>query len=149
MFLQTLTGCRSMLLVIRCGGRPVMFRDEVTRAAAALDAARAVALVHNTSMPAGGTLAHLKVRVPSKRWAGHTTYIYETGANRKVRVGTARQKMALERGTNPKHLRPTCTCEYGLHSRRAKSAGVAKQPRERDSRPEIPTVRRFATVASL
>jgi hypothetical protein len=30
--------------------------------------------------------------------------------------GTARQKMALERWTNPKPSLPTCTCEYGVPS---------------------------------
>ena len=39
-----------------------MPRDEVVRAAAGLDAVKAIAILHNTSMPAGGTLAHLKVR---------------------------------------------------------------------------------------
>jgi hypothetical protein len=37
----------------------------------------------------------------------------------------------FERWTNPKLVRRTCTCEYGLQSCRGKSAGVAKQPRER------------------
>jgi hypothetical protein len=39
--------------------------------------------------------------------------------------------MGLERWTNPKRSRPTCTCEYGLQSRRGKSAGVAKRACER------------------
>jgi hypothetical protein len=38
--------------------------------------------------------------------------------------------MPLERGTNPKRPRRTCTCENGLQSCRGKSAGVAKRPRE-------------------
>ena len=45
--------------------------------------------------------------------------------------GTGRQKMLLERWTNPKLSRRACTCEYGLQSCRGKSAGVAKRPRER------------------
>ena len=48
--------------------------------------------------------------------------------------GFGRQKSprkALVRGTNPKLSRRTCTCEYGLPSRGAKSAGFAKRPRER------------------
>jgi hypothetical protein len=47
--------------------------------------------------------------------------------------------MVLERRTNPKLSRHTCTCEYGLQSCRGKPAGVAKRPRER-SPPEIATV---------
>ena len=39
--------------------------------------------------------------------------------------------MVLERWTNPKLSRRTCTCEYGLQSCSGKSAGVAKRPRER------------------
>jgi hypothetical protein len=39
--------------------------------------------------------------------------------------------MVLERWTNPKRSRRTCTCEYGLQSCRGKSACVAKRPRER------------------
>jgi hypothetical protein len=54
--------------------------------------------------------------------------------------GAGRQKMALERGTNPKLSRRTCTCEYGLQSCRGKSAGVAKWRRERSPTPNIPTV---------
>ena len=49
--------------------------------------------------------------------------------------GTGRQRMVLERGTNPKRSRRTCTCEYGLQSWRGKSAGVAKRPRELISHP--------------
>jgi hypothetical protein len=55
------------------------------------------------------------------------------------RFGAGRQKRVLVDGTNPKLSRRTCTSEYGLHSWRGKSAGVAKRPRER-SPPEIPTV---------
>jgi hypothetical protein len=53
--------------------------------------------------------------------------------------GTARQKMVLERGTNPKHPRRTCSSRYGVPSWRGKSAGVAKRPRVR-SPEEIPNV---------
>jgi hypothetical protein len=53
---------------------------------------------------------------------------------------TARQKTALERWTNPKLSRRTCTCEYGLQCCRGESAGVAKPPRERS--PTVP-IRHF------
>jgi hypothetical protein len=43
---------------------------------------------------------------------------------------TGRQKMALERGTNPKLSRRACSPRYGLQSCPRKSAGVAKRPRE-------------------
>jgi hypothetical protein len=46
-------------------------------------------------------------------------------------VWHARQKLVLERWTNPKLPRRTCSCEYGLQSCRGKSAGSAKRPRER------------------
>jgi hypothetical protein len=49
----------------------------------------------------------------------------------RLRFGTARQKMALERWTNPNLSRRTCTREYGLQSCRGKSAGHAKRARER------------------
>jgi hypothetical protein len=49
--------------------------------------------------------------------------------------GTGRQKMALERWTNPTLSRRTCTCEYGLQFGGGKSAGFAKQPRERSPPP--------------
>jgi hypothetical protein len=62
--------------------------------------------------------------------------------------GTGRQKMALGRWTNPKLSRRTCTCEYGLQSRRGKSAGVAKRPRELISHPKSLPLR-FATSPSL
>jgi hypothetical protein len=48
-----------------------------------------------------------------------------------IEFGTGRQKMVLERWTNPKLSRRTCTCEYGLQSCRGKSVGAAKRPRER------------------
>jgi type IV pilus biogenesis protein CpaD/CtpE len=56
-----------------------------------------------------------------------------TGTNRNVGQGLARgrQKRLLERWTNPKLSRRTCTCEYGLQSWRGESAGVAKRPRGR------------------
>jgi hypothetical protein len=47
--------------------------------------------------------------------------------------------MVLERWTNPKLSRRTCSPRYGLRSWRGKSAGVAKRPRER-SPTEIRTV---------
>jgi hypothetical protein len=46
--------------------------------------------------------------------------------------------MILERGTHPKRSRRTCTCEYGLHSCRGESAGVAKRPRERSATRNLP-----------
>jgi hypothetical protein len=48
-----------------------------------------------------------------------------------LRFGTARQKMALERRTNPKRQRRTWSPRYGGPSCRGKSAGVATRPRER------------------
>jgi hypothetical protein len=48
-----------------------------------------------------------------------------------LELGTGRQRMLIQRRTNPKLSRRTCTCEYGLHSCRGNSAGVAKRPRER------------------
>jgi hypothetical protein len=50
-----------------------------------------------------------------------------------LRFGTARQKMALERWTNPKPQRRArwgLGPRYGVPSCRGKSAGVAKRPRE-------------------
>jgi hypothetical protein len=58
-------------------------------------------------------------------------------------LGFGTTEYALDRWTNPKLSRRTCTCEYGLQSWRGKSAGVVKRPRERS--PEIPTVR-FAAL---
>jgi serine/threonine protein kinase len=54
------------------------------------------------------------------------------------RVGTARQKMALERWTNPKPQRRPRRPRYGVLSCRGGSAGVAKRPRERYLPPETP-----------
>jgi hypothetical protein len=45
--------------------------------------------------------------------------------------GTGRQRMVLERATNPKRSRRTCSPRYRLQSCRGKPAGVAKRPRER------------------
>jgi hypothetical protein len=59
--------------------------------------------------------------------------------------GMGRQKRVLERWTNPKVSRRTCTCEYVLQSHRGNSAGVAKRPRERSST-RNPTLR-FATLS--
>jgi hypothetical protein len=55
--------------------------------------------------------------------------------------------MALERWTNPRLSRRTCTCEFGLQLWRGKSAGAAKRPRELISHPKSEV--RFATFASL
>ena len=63
-------------------------------------------------------------------------------------LGTARQKMAVERWTNPKPQRGTCSPRYRVQSCRGKSAGVAKRPRER-SPTRNPLTSRFATFASL
>jgi hypothetical protein len=65
----------------------------------------------------------------------HTLQRYEIGM---VGFGAARQKLALERWTNPKRLRRTCTCESGLQACRGKSAGVAKRPRVSSSAPRNP-----------
>jgi hypothetical protein len=72
----------------------------------------------------------------------------EKVANRNASwVGKGRQRMVLERWTNPKRSRRACTCEYGLQSCRGQSAGVAKRPRERS--PTRNLTLRFATFASL
>ena len=63
---------------------------------------------------AGGVMQTTEVRVLTLTWVWH-----------------ARQKLVLERWTNPKLPRRTCSCEYGLQSCRGKSAGSAKRPRER------------------
>jgi hypothetical protein len=72
----------------------------------------------------------------------------EKVANRNTRVGTGRQKLALERCTTPKLARRTSSPRYGLQSCRGKSAGVAKRPRELISHPKSLPLR-FATCPSL
>jgi hypothetical protein len=65
------------------------------------------------------------------------------------RFGTARQKMVLERGTNPKRSRRTCSPWYGLQSwgryRRASRNGLVS------SSPEIPsvTIRNFCIAVQV
>jgi hypothetical protein len=49
----------------------------------------------------------------------------------RIRFGTGRQRMVLERWTNPKPQRRTRSPRYGVPSCRGKPAGVAKRPRER------------------
>ena len=49
----------------------------------------------------------------------------KSGESKPLGLGTARQKMALERWTNPKPQRRTCSPRCGVPSRRGKSAGVA------------------------
>ena len=67
-----------------------------------------------------------------------------------LRFGAVRQKMVLERWTNPKRSRRTCICEFGLPSCRGKSAGVAKRPRERSiSHPKPPPFRFAKPFSSL
>jgi hypothetical protein len=54
-------------------------------------------------------------------------------ANRRIVMlgfGAGRQKMTLERWSNPKLSRLTCSPRYGLKLCKGKSAGVAKRPRE-------------------
>jgi hypothetical protein len=48
-------------------------------------------------------------------------------ANRHVRVWHGATEMVLERWTNPKPRRRTCSLRYGVPSCRGKSAGVAKR----------------------
>jgi hypothetical protein len=60
-----------------------------------------------------------------------TAYSDEKVANRNGKFGTGRQKMALERWTNPKLPRRTCSPLYGLQPCGGKSAQVPKRPRER------------------
>jgi hypothetical protein len=79
----------------------------------------------------------------------HTDYSDAQVANRDaLGFGTGRQKTMHERWTNPKRSRRTCSPRYGLQSCRAKSAGVAKRPRELLSPPK-PLTLRFATFSSL
>ena len=52
-------------------------------------------------------------------------------ANHNSRKGLARQKLGLDRWTNPKPQRSTRSPRYGVPSCRGGSAGVAKRPRER------------------
>jgi hypothetical protein len=66
-----------------------------------------------------------------------------------VTFGTERQRMVLERWTNPKLSRRTCSPESGLQSCRGKSAGVAKRPRERPTPDPKSLTSRFATFPSL
>ena len=64
-----------------------------------------------------------------------------------VGFGTGRQKMALERWTNPKLSRRTCTCEYGLQSGLERSAGSRRKNGLVSALPpEIPgvTIRNFS-----
>jgi hypothetical protein len=65
-------------------------------------------------------------------------------AKRNAKFGIGRQKMALERWTNPKPQRRTRSPRYGVPSCRGQSAGVAKRPVS-DPPPEIPnvTIRNF------
>ena len=62
--------------------------------------------------------------------------------------GTGRQKGVLERWTNPKPRRRTCTSQYGVLSCRGKSAGVANGPVS-DLPPESlnVTIRNFCVAA--
>jgi hypothetical protein len=79
--------------------------------------------------------------------AGGVQYSDAKVANRDARVSTARQRMALERWTNPKPQRRTRTRSprYGVSPCRGKSAGVAKRPRELSHPKPLPS--RFATFA--
>ena len=80
--------------------------------------------------PNAPSLPDLSVRAP------HRPYTYQYNEEKlriaTLKFGTGAHKMVLERGTNPKRSRRTCTCEYGLQSCRGKSAGVARRPRERN-----------------
>jgi hypothetical protein len=69
----------------------------------------------------------------------------------RLRFGTARQTNVLERGTNPKLSRHTCSPRYGLQSCRGESAGVAKPPREQFRCAKIPPELRctFEVVLTL
>jgi hypothetical protein len=83
-------------------------------------------------LPTLPTLLTLCTMVGSAGRVGHTAMKLRIVT---VRVWHGRQKMDLERGTNPTLPRRTCTCEYGLPSCRGTSAGVAKRPR-RSSTPK-------------
>jgi hypothetical protein len=96
----------------------------------------------------------LLVRLPaSPAWCCMAQCPRDKAATNKLRIvtcgfGTARQKMALERWTNPKPQRSTRSPRYGVPSCRGESAGVAKRPRERPPT-RNPYPLRFATCASL
>jgi hypothetical protein len=110
-------------LCVRCGRRITRVRSHVHRSC------RVVA-VHRR-----GPWHHRRRLLP---------YSDGTVANRVVRLGAGRQRMALERGRNPKRSRRACTCEYGLQSCRGESAGVTRLPRELISHSKsLPS--RFAT----
>jgi hypothetical protein len=55
----------------------------------------------------------------------------ESCESQRFGFGTARQRVALERWTNPKPQRRARSLRYGVPSCRGKSARVAKRPRER------------------
>jgi hypothetical protein len=74
----------------------------------------------NTTHGGGGRYYQPKPAVDVQRW-GKLRIVA-------LRFGTGRQKMALERVTNPKLSRRACTCEYGLQPCRGKSEGVASDP---------------------
>jgi hypothetical protein len=51
-----------------------------------------------------------------------------------LRFGTGRQRMVLERWTNPERSSRACAFEHGLQSWRGESAGVAKRPKRSPTR---------------
>jgi hypothetical protein len=95
---------------------------------AALRAAAAVAAAAEADTAAAKQEADRKVNCPTASHVGV--------ANRPSR-GLARgdRKMPLERGTNPRISRRTCSPRYALRYRRPDWAGVAKQRRELISHP--------------
>jgi hypothetical protein len=80
------------------------------------------------------------VRRPLSAWHVRSQRTARPVGNNKSIVTSRRQKMALERGTNPKRPRRACSPRYWVPSCRGKSAGVAKRPRERSPRIPNPTV---------
>jgi hypothetical protein len=117
----------------RGNSRALRPRRQLCRCHAATHRAQVAEFVHR--MPrvneprAAGRRVCGSFRTPPKRVSNPRGKLTREG------FGTARQKMALERGTAPKLSRRTRRPRYGLQSRRGESAGVAKRRREMISHP--------------
>ena len=98
-------------------------------------------LVHEHGPCAEWTEAHLSPATTTRESDMFVPKSGESGS------GAGRQKMALERGTNPKLSRRTCTCEYWLQSCLERSAGSRRKNGLVSALPpEIPdvTIRNFS-----
>jgi hypothetical protein len=83
-----------------------------------------------------GNSAPLRVR-PTPSTTHRTTSVQKLRIVT-LRFGSGRQKMALERWTNPKLSRRACSPRYGVQHWRGKSADAAKRRREHISHPKPP-----------